>query len=319
LRVWPGAQPLRGPDVHRAAAVDPALRREAQAQRGGRGDPRQARGGRGRLARARDDQPQDREDAPRRRRQGSPPAHLQPAHALALLLRHRHAESTGAHRQQPRGRGDRQVRDRGLAGLPLAGRIAFGGRGGRRLLRRVLLWRLPGAARQGPGGSRLRARRGGEAQRPRRRRGRVATHPRGACMNAPRVPRVAEYLLKAKVIDEFQMKSALAHQAQWGQRLTRVFNEMRLAPENKVVAALAHALKLQPVDLSAIPPDLAALKKLDADYCMEKGVFPCALKDQGKTLFLAMCDPTDFATTDEVEKKTRCRLKLLVAGETALA
>jgi len=138
-------------------------------------------------------------------------------------------------------------------------------------------------------------------------------------MNAPRVPRVAEYLLKAKVIDEFQMKSALAHQAQWGQRLTRVFNEMRLAPENKVVAALAHALKLQPVDLSAIPPDLAALKKLDADYCSEKGVFPCALKDQGKTLFLAMCDPTDFGTTDEVEKKTRCRLKLLVAGESALA
>ncbi|MBS2029877.1 MAG: hypothetical protein JST54_18390 [Deltaproteobacteria bacterium] len=138
-------------------------------------------------------------------------------------------------------------------------------------------------------------------------------------MNAPRVPRVAEYMLKAKVIDEFQMKSALAHQAQWGQRLTKVFNELRLAPENKVVAALAHALKLQPVDLSAIPPDLAALKKLDAAYCAEKGVFPCALKDQGKTLFLAMCDPTDFSLTDEVEKKTRCRLKLLVAGETALA
>lgn len=134
-----------------------------------------------------------------------------------------------------------------------------------------------------------------------------------------RMPRNAEALLKAKVIDEFQMKSALAQVAQWGHRLTRVINDMRLAPEAKVAQALAEASRMQVVDLAAIPGDAAALKKLDAAYCAEKGVFPCALKDQGKTLFVAMCDPTDMATAYEVEQKTRCRLKVMVTGEKALA
>ncbi len=43
------------------------------------------------------------------------------AHAVALLLRHRHAEPAGAHRLQPHRRGDRPLRDGGLAGLPHAG------------------------------------------------------------------------------------------------------------------------------------------------------------------------------------------------------
>lgn len=133
-----------------------------------------------------------------------------------------------------------------------------------------------------------------------------------------KMTRLAEYLLKGKVVDEFQLKSALAKQAQWGHRLTRILNDMRLAPENAVVAALAEQSRLSTVDLTAVPADAAAIRKLDAAYCLAKGVFPCALKDQGKTLFLAMCDPTDFATTAEVEQKTRCRLKLLVAGEQAL-
>jgi len=134
-----------------------------------------------------------------------------------------------------------------------------------------------------------------------------------------RLPQIAEYLLRAKVVDEFQIRSALAEQAKWGHRLTRAINDMRLAAEPKVVAALAQAMRLQQVDLAALPLDGPALKKLDADYCAQKGVFPCSLRDAGKTLFVAMCDPTDFATTEEIEKKTRCRLKLMVAGETEVA
>lgn len=134
-----------------------------------------------------------------------------------------------------------------------------------------------------------------------------------------RIPRAAEALLKAKVIDEFQMKSALAQVQQWGHRLTRVVNDMRLAPEAKVAEALAQFSRLQLVDLKVIPGDPAALKKLEAAYCTEKGVFPCALQDHGKTLVLAMCDPTDMPTQLDVEQKTRCRLKLMVTSEGALA
>jgi len=135
---------------------------------------------------------------------------------------------------------------------------------------------------------------------------------------SPRTSQLAEILLKAHVIDEFQMRSAAAEQAKWGHRFTRVLGDMRLASEPKVVDAVARAMRLPVADLDAIADDAAALRKLDAAYCAEKGVFPCALRDAGKTLFLAMCDPTDMTTTLEVEQKTRARLKLMVAGEAAV-
>jgi amidophosphoribosyltransferase len=82
---------LRRAHVHRAAAVHPSLRRAAEAQPRARGAAGQARDRRRRLHRARHDLAQDREDAARRGGARGAPAHLVAAHALAVLLRHRHA------------------------------------------------------------------------------------------------------------------------------------------------------------------------------------------------------------------------------------
>jgi hypothetical protein len=133
-----------------------------------------------------------------------------------------------------------------------------------------------------------------------------------------RANQVAEILVRAKVIDEFQMRSSLREFEKWGGRYTRIVGELRLAPDERVVAALAEHLKLPPIDLSRVPHDAAALAKLDAEACEQGGVFPCALKDSGKTLWLAMCEPTNFQLVEEIERKTKCRLRLMVAGETAL-
>ena len=64
-----GADPqsLRRPHVHPAAAVDPPLRREGEAQSGAEHPRRQARRPGRRLDRARHDQPEDRQDGARRR------------------------------------------------------------------------------------------------------------------------------------------------------------------------------------------------------------------------------------------------------------
>ena len=93
-----GAHPqsLRRPHVHPAAAVDPALRREGEAEPGPEHPRRQARRPRRRFDRARHDQPEDREDGARRGRQGSARAHQLSADDLALLLRRRHAAPVGA-------------------------------------------------------------------------------------------------------------------------------------------------------------------------------------------------------------------------------
>ena len=65
VRPRPRPQPLRRPDLHRAEAVDPPLRRQGQAQPGARGRGGQARRARRRFHRPGDDVPQDRPHAAR--------------------------------------------------------------------------------------------------------------------------------------------------------------------------------------------------------------------------------------------------------------
>ena len=65
--------------------------------------------------------------------------------------------------------------------------------------------------------------------------------------NPSRLPKVAEIILKAKLIDELQMKSALRELDKWGGRITRIFNDLKFIPEEKVVQALSAALKLPAV------------------------------------------------------------------------
>ena len=84
-------QSLRRPHLHRAGAVDPSFRRQGEAQHREEHHQRQARGADRRLAGARHDQPQDRQDGARRRRRRSAPAHQLPADRVAVFLRRRYA------------------------------------------------------------------------------------------------------------------------------------------------------------------------------------------------------------------------------------
>jgi hypothetical protein len=127
--------------------------------------------------------------------------------------------------------------------------------------------------------------------------------------------RIADILVRANLLDDLQLRSSLAHQQQWGGRLPAVVVEKHFAVEEKVTQAIADALKLPKVDLETLEHDAAALAKVDIDFARANAVFPCALKDGGKTLWLAMADPTDVPVVDQVVFKTRVRVKLVVASE----
>lgn len=127
--------------------------------------------------------------------------------------------------------------------------------------------------------------------------------------------RVGDILLKAKVIDELQLRSAMARQAQWGGRLGKHVTELGFVREATVAEVLARAQGLQRFELGAVPRDGAALAKIDVQMAEEKGVFPMALRDNGKTLWLAMADPTDLETVDTIVARTGCRVRVGVAGE----
>lgn len=130
------------------------------------------------------------------------------------------------------------------------------------------------------------------------------------------LPRIAEILHRAKLIDDLQLRSAMAHQTQWGGRLSHIVVEKRFAREEAVIDAIANAMKLPKVDLDTMENDPAAQAKVDLDFARTRGVFPFALKDAGKTLWLAMSDPSDVPVVDELAMKVRgVRIKIVVASE----
>ena len=69
--------------------------------------------------------------------------------------------------------------------------------------------------------------------------------------------------------------------------------------------ALAKALNVQRIRLGNIQKDAHAIGKLDLKFVSEKGVFPVQLKDNGKVILVAMADPSDLDTLDEISRRSR--------------
>ena len=130
--------------------------------------------------------------------------------------------------------------------------------------------------------------------------------------------RIGEILVRAKLIDQLQLRSALADQQQWGGRLAKIVVEKRFAKESAVIDVLSKALGVPRVELDKVEKDSGALLKVDPNYAKEKAVFPCALKDNGKTLWVAMADPSDIPTLDDLVMKTGARVRPVIAGETEI-
>ncbi|RKG98732.1 general secretion pathway protein GspE, partial [Corallococcus carmarthensis] len=134
-------------------------------------------------------------------------------------------------------------------------------------------------------------------------------------MAPPSRNRIADILVKARVIDELQLRSALASLDQWGGRVSRVVADLGLASEETITQAICQGLGMPRVQLGNLTKDAAALSRVDVGLAEQKGVFPVQLKDNGKTLVLAMSDPTDLATLDQVAARSRARVVPMVAGD----
>lgn len=132
----------------------------------------------------------------------------------------------------------------------------------------------------------------------------------------PNVTRLKDQLLKAKVVDELQMRSALAHLEQWGGRLPAVLVEMGFCDEEELTTKLGEILRLPTMHLGMVHHDKGALSKVEPEFCDEHGVFPVNL--QGRTATVAMADPTAVDTIDLLAAKLNARVQVAVAGESEI-
>jgi type IV pilus assembly protein PilB len=134
----------------------------------------------------------------------------------------------------------------------------------------------------------------------------------------PRV-KLGELLVQAGIIDELQLRSALAEQRKWGHPLGRTLIELKLIDETTLVAALSRQLNIPAIDPAAIdriPREVLSL--LGYEFCHDNGCIPFRHTSKGNFLDVAMTDPTNPELFDKIRVATRCNVRPNIVGPIAL-
>ncbi|GHG85534.1 general secretion pathway protein GspE [Comamonas sp. JC664] len=132
--------------------------------------------------------------------------------------------------------------------------------------------------------------------------------------------KLGELLIKANVLQESQLKAALAEQAKWGGKLGEILVRMSLVSEDILVRALSKQLGMPAVNLDAVQMVQPHVKaKIPAQTARDFSVLPLQLRDDGKSLVVAMADPLNVRMLDELRAVSKCRIIPNVAGRTSIA
>lgn len=123
--------------------------------------------------------------------------------------------------------------------------------------------------------------------------------------------RIAKILLDQGLLDQFQYQAVRDHQSQYGGKFHLLAVELGMVPEEKMTRIVAQATGCQQVSLDKMPPDPEALEKLPATFCVERDLYPCALRDNATTLWLAMADPTDTKSRTEAQVLSGLKIRPL--------
>src|SRR5512134_2689517 len=121
--------------------------------------------------------------------------------------------------------------------------------------------------------------------------------------------KLGELLKEAGLIDDFQLEAALSHQRNWGGKLGAVVVELEFAREEDIARVISEKMGVPYVDLfePEIPQDIIQLLKPD----MAKKFNVVPVRKEVNVLQLAMADPLDLATMDNIRFITSLSIKPL--------
>ncbi|MGK2945681.1 MAG: response regulator [Desulfuromonadales bacterium] len=119
--------------------------------------------------------------------------------------------------------------------------------------------------------------------------------------------RFGEILVETKVLNESQLERALEKQKGTGRRLGQILEEMGVVTERDIAAALARQFGFKTVsNIARASFSKELLDLFDGETAMNKMLFP--LKLEGTSLFLAMVNPLDIETIENISFKTGLRI-----------
>ena len=125
--------------------------------------------------------------------------------------------------------------------------------------------------------------------------------------------RVGDLLVREGIITKDQLDKALQEQRQNGTRIGYNLVKLGFIPELELTRTLARQYKMPAVDLSKFEVDPKIAKLIPAELALKNLILP--LKRDGRTLTVAMGDPTNFAVIDDLKFITRYDIFPVLGGE----
>ena len=125
--------------------------------------------------------------------------------------------------------------------------------------------------------------------------------------------RIGDLLMKEGLISKEQLDQALLEQKQNGTRVGYNLVKLGFVPEVELTKMLAKQYKLPAVDLSKFQVDAKIVKLIPGELAVKHLVLP--LKRDGRTLTVAMADPTNMGVIEDLKFITRYDVFPVIAGE----
>ncbi|MDG4476821.1 type IV-A pilus assembly ATPase PilB [Thiovibrio frasassiensis] len=125
--------------------------------------------------------------------------------------------------------------------------------------------------------------------------------------------KIGELLRKAGQISSYQLDEALAAQKKSGGRLSSILLRLGHIEESTILNFLSRLHNYQPVVISREPPKPEVLKVLPYEIAKKYLAFP--LRQVGKSLHVAMSEPTDTGAVENLQAAVKMPLTVCVATE----
>jgi len=125
--------------------------------------------------------------------------------------------------------------------------------------------------------------------------------------------RLGSILVKHRLVGQEAMDESLASAEKDNKSLTEVLIGRKVADEKAIIGCVAEEMNLPPIDLAKCEVDKAALELIPEDLAQYYTVLPIARI--GKALTLAVANPFDILTLDDVKIVTGCELLPVVSSD----
>lgn len=128
---------------------------------------------------------------------------------------------------------------------------------------------------------------------------------------------LGEILVERGLIGKDELADALEQQKTKGELLGQVLVKMGLVSQDDILGALRAQSGMEAVDLAHFEPEQEAVDYVSGSIARIYSVFPLRL--EGHRLEIAMSDPMDIQTLDDLRFMLNCELQGVVASEDEIA